>query len=184
MSTQSSPHGLEGRTVYASDGERLGTIDSVLVDESGGPRYVEVTSGWFGTRRHTVPASGLSPRDDDDLDAAYTKAQLESAPTFDDHEQIDYERERAIGAHYAAEVRDWDDERDAWLAGEDLSRGPTPETRHPEGGLDDVRDTTQGPTPETRQAMRLSEDDTAAAGQPLSDERTRAGGVRLRRWAP
>jgi hypothetical protein len=64
------------------------------------------------------------------------------------------------------------------LSGEDLSRGPTPETRHPDGsetgGDDDIRDTTQGPTPETRQVMRATDDDPAAAGQPDADLRTRA----------
>ena len=78
------------------------------------------------------------------------------------------------------------------LSGEDLSRGPTPETRHPAGhvegrdfaeddsvvgetgGVDDVRDTTQGPTPETRQVMRATDDDDAAAGQPGADRETRA----------
>lgn len=174
MSTQSHAHGLEGRTVYASDGEKLGTIDSVLVDDAGSPQYVEVKSGWFGSRRHTIPAGGLSPRGEgDELTASYTKEQLESAPTFDDDEEIDYDRERAISQHYGSDVRDWDDDRDSWLAGEDLSRGPTPETRHPRGGLDDVRDTTQGPTPETRQAMRLTEADTHASGQPEADRRTR-----------
>ena len=60
------------------------------------------------------------------------------------------------------------------LAGEDLSEGPTPETRHPRGGRDDVEDTTQGPTPRTRRTMRATDDDPAASGQPESDERTRA----------
>lgn len=78
------------------------------------------------------------------------------------------------------------------LSGEDLSRGPTPETRHPAGhvegrdfaerdsrigetgGYDDLNDTTQGPTPETRQVMRATDDDGAASGQPESDPRTRA----------
>jgi hypothetical protein len=78
------------------------------------------------------------------------------------------------------------------LSGEDLSRGPTPETRHPAGhvtgrdfaeddsvagetgGFDDVSDTTQGPTPETRQVMRATDDDDAAAGEPGADRRTRA----------
>ncbi len=77
------------------------------------------------------------------------------------------------------------------VSGEDLSRGPTPETRHPAGhvegrdlaeddtlhgetgGVDDVRDTTQGPTPETRQVMRATDDDSAASGQPTSDPATR-----------
>lgn len=58
------------------------------------------------------------------------------------------------------------------LAGEDLSKGPTPETRHPDGGLDDVEDTTQGPTPETRRADR-SVGDPSASGQPTSDPKTR-----------
>jgi hypothetical protein len=78
------------------------------------------------------------------------------------------------------------------LSGEDLSRGPTPETRHPAGhvkgrdfaegdsavgetgGVDDASDTTQGPTPETRQVMRATDDDDAAAGQPSADPKTRA----------
>jgi stress response protein YsnF len=59
--------------------------------------------------------------------------------------------------------------------GEDLSRGPTPETRHAEGGLDDVRDTTEGPTPEIRRAERLAKGGQAqAAGEPRLDPRTRA----------
>jgi uncharacterized protein (TIGR02271 family) len=190
MSTHLSGAQLEGRTVYASDGEKLGKVDSVLEDDTGTAQYVEVKTGWFGSRRHTIPVHGLT-ESGDDLTSAYTKEQLESAPTFDEGEEIDYDRERAIGSHYGTDTREWDDRRDAWLAGEDLSRGPTPETRHPAGyvegrdlaedgsrrgetgGLDDVRDTTQGPTPETRQVMRLTDDDPAAAGQPSSDRRTR-----------
>jgi uncharacterized protein (TIGR02271 family) len=174
MSTHLTGAELEGRTIYSSDGEKLGKIDQVLVDDAGNAQCVEVRSGWFGARRHTVPFQGIT-QDGDDLRAPYTKAQLESAPTFDDHEDIDYDREQALGAHYGTSVRDWDDSRDTWLRGEDLSRGPTPETRHPGGGLDEVRDTTQGPTPETRGAMRMTDDESAAAGQPATDERTREG---------
>jgi uncharacterized protein (TIGR02271 family) len=69
-------------------------------------------------------------------------------------------------------------ERDAGLlAGEDLSLGPTPLTRHPDGARDDVRDTTQGPTPEIRRAIRMEEGlDGTAAGEPGRDPRTRAAG--------
>lgn len=88
--------------------------------------------------------------------------------------------------------RDADTARTGDLSGEDLSRGPTPETRHPAGhvegrdfaeddsrsgetgGKDDESDTTQGPTPETRQVMRATDDDAAASGQPESDRDTRA----------
>lgn len=64
------------------------------------------------------------------------------------------------------------------LAGEDLSLGPTAQTRHPHGGHDDVRDTTQGPTPEIRRTMRMDHApaEGAAAGEPASDSATRTVG--------
>lgn len=195
---------LEGRTVLSSDGEKLGKVDDVMVDDRGMPQYVRVRSGWFGLKHHVIPVGGLD-RSGDDLVAMQSKAQLESAPTFGDDEDLDYDRERTVGAHYGTPVRDWDDTRDRWLAGEDLSRGPTPETRHPGGGADDVADTTQGPTPGIRQVMRTTDEDRAASGQPMADSRTRAdiGGdqdrddrltrhdtrrdddrrIRLRRWS-
>lgn len=103
------------------------------------------------------------------------------------------------GAHLTDEERRERDRREATgtglhtgdttlgadLSGEDLSRGPTPATRHPaahvggvdedgSGGYDDLNDTTQGPTPETRQVMRATDLDGAASGQPQSDPDTRA----------
>ncbi|HTI34949.1 MAG TPA: hypothetical protein VL422_14835, partial [Miltoncostaea sp.] len=60
------------------------------------------------------------------------------------------------------------------LSGEDLSRGPTPETRHPDGAPDALRDTTQGPTPEIRRAVRADEAGRTAAAEPALDRRTRA----------
>ena len=172
------PEALHGRTVYSSDGEKLGKVDDVLVDADGTPVYVETKKGLFSGKRHVVPVAGMTA-DGDDLRVAYTKEQLEGAPALGDDDDIDYDRERALGSHYGTPVRDWDERRDR-LTGEDLSRGPTPETRHPRGGRDDVRDTTEGPTPETRVANRAADgtDDTAA-GQPGADRRTR---VRVRRW--
>ena len=175
MSAQTyRPDDLYGRTVYASDGEKLGRVDDVLLESDGSPAYVETSKGLFSGRRHVMPVDGMS-LDGDDLRVAYTKDQIESAPPVNQDDEIDYDRERQLGAHYGAQVRDWDESRDA-LAGEDLSRGPTPRTRHPEGGLDDVRDTTQGPTPEIRRAERAAEDtDLEAAGQPEADRATRGG---------
>jgi len=59
------------------------------------------------------------------------------------------------------------------LAGEDLSRGPTPQREHSEGGIDNQRDTAQGPTPQTRQVMRATEGE-AAGDRP---SRRRGGGT-------
>lgn len=176
MSTQGfTTSELNGRTVYSTDGEKLGTVDGVLEDETGAPQYLEIKSGWFGTKRHAIPLSGLQLQDDgEDLVVPYSQEQLRNAPTLDDDEHLDYDRERDMGAYYGTDVRDWDDTRDRWLPEEDLTRGPTPETRHPDGALDREADLTQGPTPVIRETMRATSDDPGAAGQPEMDQRTRA----------
>ncbi|MCB0880854.1 MAG: PRC-barrel domain-containing protein [Thermoleophilia bacterium] len=176
MSTQryTTPE-LNGRTVYSADGEKLGDVQGVLEDETGTPQYVEIKSGWFGAKRHAIPLDGLARRDDgDDLVVPYTKAQLENAPMLDENDDLTYDGERTMGAYYGTDVREWDDTRDRWLPEEDLSRGPTPETRHPDGARDLETDITQGPTPETRDAIRATSGDPGAAGQPQADPHTRS----------
>lgn len=173
---QATADRLKGRTVYASDGEKLGKIDDVLIDRAGRPRYVQIKSGWFGTKRHSLPIEGLMETDGDDLTTRYTSEQLRSAPVHED--DLDYDREREIGSHYGHPIDDWRDE-DAFLE-EDLTRGPTPETRHPHGGRDLPRDITEGPTPETRRADRIAEEGPGhAAGQPDADRDTRYGESRM-----
>lgn len=166
---------LDGCTVISTDGETLGEVSAVHTDEAGMPQYLEVRSGWFGMKRHAIPMAGLERRDDGTILVPYTKQQLTDAPMLDDDEDLTYERERSMGDYYGTGTRDWDDTRDGWIAEEDLTRGPTPETRHPHGGLDEVADLTQGPTPITRDVMRATDDDPAAAGQPMADPRTREG---------
>ena len=192
MSIQGSDPGrLRGRPVHAADGERIGIVEYVLEDDRGAAQYIEVTTGWRGEDRHAIPVHDLDASDDR-LVVPYTRSQLEGAPTFEEGELLDYDGEQRLGGHYGHPVRDWDEERDYWLSGEDLSRGPTPETRHPAGhvagrdhaegdtvagethGVDDVADTTQGPTPIIRQTMRATSEDRAAAGEPDADPRTRA----------
>jgi uncharacterized protein (TIGR02271 family) len=171
MTTQSlDASTLIGRKVFASDGEKLGKVDDILTDGSGHPQYLEIKTGWFGGKRHAVPVDRIDTSGGE-INVPYDRAELESAPTHEEGELVDYDRERALAAHYGHEVPRWRDS-DA-LAGEDLSRGPTPRTRHPEGGLDDLEDTTQGPTPETRRAVRSTKADPAAPGQPAADRATR-----------
>ena len=147
--------------------------------ESDEPAYVETRKGLFSGQRHVMPVEGMSASDDD-LTVAYTKDQIEGAPPVNQDDEIDYERERELGAHYGAQVRDWDDARDSWR-GEDLSRGPTPETRHPGGGLDDARDTTET---DARDASTMRAPRTTD-GHPASPRPTAApgdvGGTQTRR---
>jgi sporulation protein YlmC with PRC-barrel domain len=118
---------LEGRAVYSNDGEKLGKVDDIVTDASGMPVYLEITTGWFGTSRHLIPVGGVRWLDDD-LEVPYSKEQLEGAPTYGGSEDVDYERERTLGDYYGHDVREWDDEQDLGCV-DDLTEGPTPETR-------------------------------------------------------
>lgn len=164
---------LRDRPLHGADGAVLGKIHGFLIDDTGAVQYLEVRSGLLGTRRHAVPVLGVEQREDR-LWCAYTAAQMDGAPTFDEGDVVDYDAESRLAAHYGHGLRPWDDARDRWLDGEDLSRGPTPETRHPDGGRDALPDTTQGPTPETRRVVRESKEDAAAAWEPEADPATRA----------
>jgi sporulation protein YlmC with PRC-barrel domain len=170
MSTRSdTARDLEGRTVYSSDGEKIGKVDDLHGDETGMARYIEVKTGWFGTKRHAVPVDSLS-FDGDDIVVPYTKSQIEAAPTLNEEDHLDYDRERQMGSHYGYEVREWDDRRDAWLD-RDLTKGPTPETRgdfHDPGGTLDQSD---GPTPETRRAMAETDDMGTARSDDMDRDR-------------
>ena len=111
MSTRTNrAEALYGRTVYSSDGEKLGRVDDVLVDDQDAPVYVETKKGLFSGRRHVVPVSGVTA-DGDDLRVAYTKEQLENAPALEPDDEVDDERERQLAAHYGSDVRERDDAR-------------------------------------------------------------------------
>jgi hypothetical protein len=145
---------LEGRTVSASDGEKLGRIVSVLVDDSGTAQY----AGAEDTEVVRSEEELHVRREERPVGSASLRAEVVER---DVHEVVDRAPtpERRAGERASS--------------GEDLSRGPTSETRHPDAH-DAVRDTTQGPTPEIRRTIRADEAGRTAAAAPAMDRRTRA----------
>jgi hypothetical protein len=119
------------------------------------------------------------------------REQLESAPTLEEAAHLDYDRERELGRHYGYTVADWDEDRDRWTE-EDLTRGPTPETRGDFGHRREAdrgrrgRDTSDGPTPETRAVMAATPDRRRFADRDTARteaDRTETGRVRYMRWS-
>ena len=59
-------HELQGCTVWAKDGERLGLVGNVHLDRATGqPAWITVALGLFEGRQYFVPLAGAR-RDDDD----------------------------------------------------------------------------------------------------------------------
>jgi sporulation protein YlmC with PRC-barrel domain len=65
-----------GRTVVGRDGEKIGTLDEVYLDQqTGKPEWALVNTGLFGTQSNFVPLAGARPAGGD-VRVAFSKEQV------------------------------------------------------------------------------------------------------------
>lgn len=95
---------VEGTKVYGKDGDKIGTVQRILIDkQSGQARDVEISVGSFlgmGGELHSLPWEKLkydTLLDGYKLDV--TEEQLREAPTYGEHE-----RERQLERDYQTQV--------------------------------------------------------------------------------
>ena len=75
--------GWRGRTVLARDGETLGKLGDLYLDEATDrPAYGGVRTGLFGRHESIVPLDGVEEADGD-LRVPYTGQQLSDAPRIE-----------------------------------------------------------------------------------------------------
>lgn len=98
---------VEGTPVYNGNGDKLGSIDDLMIDKrSGQVRYAVLEFGGFlgmGTDRYPLPWSML--KYDTKLDGYVVpvdKSQLEKAPRYSETETPEYSDEygRKVYSHY------------------------------------------------------------------------------------
>lgn len=99
---------VEGTRVYNTAGERLGSIDNIMIDKrSGKVAYAVMAFGGFlgiGDRHHPVPWGML--KYDTELEgyvANLDKSVLENAPTYGPEDRVDWGDEvwgRRVHEHY------------------------------------------------------------------------------------
>jgi len=112
----------EGRTapIIGSDGEQIGHVGEIWVDDSGNPEYLKVGRGFLGLGDRLVPVRG-GRFEDDGFHVPYTKDQLDEAPDFDDDDdvmELDEERVSSYQSHYSGYDADVDTDRTAKSAEE------------------------------------------------------------------
>ncbi len=155
--TQSTPVAdLVDRTAVDADGDKIGTIFDVYLDnQSGQPEWLAVNTGLFGSKVSFVPIDGAALVDDDVM-VAYRKDQVKDAPKVDADGQLSPEEEQDLYRHYG--------------------RQPAPATGgdDAEMGSDQGHDTS-GRT--TDDAMTRSEEQL-----DVSTSTQQSGTARLRKW--
>ena len=96
--------GWRGRTVVDKDGERVGKLDEVYLDEgTDEPAWVAVKTGPLGLRRRVVPVADAEP-DGDRVRLPFSKGQVRSAPAIDANGWVPERDQRAILNHYGLDA--------------------------------------------------------------------------------
>ena len=146
---------LTGRTVIDPDGDKIGTVFDVYVDnDTDQPEWLAITTGLFGTKVSFAPIAGATFAGDD-LQLGYPKALVKDAPNAEADGQLSPDEEAALTPTTDAPPPA-------------SGRATSPGT--PAAGYD-----TSGP--ETDDAMTRSEEEL-----DVSKRTQAAGKARLRKW--
>jgi uncharacterized protein (TIGR02271 family) len=90
----------QGATMVDRDGDKVGTIESIYVDDhTGQPEWALVNTGLFGTRSTFVPiaqASGTGDR----IQVPYEKQRVKDAPNMDPDGHLSEAEEQELWRHY------------------------------------------------------------------------------------
>lgn len=98
--TSLAPERIMGTTAVDQQGDKIGKIGQVYLDDrTGEPTWVTVSTGLFGTKESFAPLRGAQ-HDGDNLVLAVTKDQVKGAPNIDDDGHIDEQQQAEISRYY------------------------------------------------------------------------------------
>ena len=147
----------QGRTLKDRNGDKLGTIDALYVDqETDKPEWALVNTGLFGSKASFVPLAGATPREED-IVVEVEAQQVKDAPKMDSNEQLSEREEAELFRHYGIDY---------------TTEGSVTATDKPNGA---VGHDTSGPT--TDDAMTRSEEELR-----VGTAERESGRARLRKY--
>ena len=92
--------GWQGRTLVDRDGDRIGTIDAIYLDDhTGQPEWALVNTGLFGTKASFVPITQAT-QTDSDVRVPFDKQLVKDAPRVDPDGHLSEAEERRLWRHY------------------------------------------------------------------------------------
>ena len=100
MITEKNLKDLFAATAYDKDGDKLGAVKEIFVDdETGQPAFVEVGHGLFGMSSSLVPMRGHR-FSGEDLQLAFSKDRIKDAPDVGTDEHLTREDQQRVWDHY------------------------------------------------------------------------------------
>jgi sporulation protein YlmC with PRC-barrel domain len=98
--TEAETHEWHGRTIVDSDGETIGKVEEIYLDDrTANAEWATVSSGLLGGKSQFVPLAGASS-DGDKIRASVTVRQVTDAPSVQHGRHLSEHEESALFAHY------------------------------------------------------------------------------------
>ncbi len=89
-----------GQKLVSQDGDKIGTIDEIYIDEqTGEPEWLAVSTGLFGSRVSFVPLAEAQ-RDGDEIRVPYSKDQVKDSPNAEADGALSQDEESRLYRHY------------------------------------------------------------------------------------
>ena len=90
-----------GYEVYDRNGEKIGKVDDLFVDENDNPEYIGVKIGFLGTSSTLIPMDLVTVDESAGrLDVATDKETAKNGPAFDDDREITPDYENQVYSYY------------------------------------------------------------------------------------
>ena len=104
--------------VYDPNGEKIGKVDDLFVDESDQPEYIGVKMGFLGTSSTLIPWDAVSNIDDEGrtIEISVEKETAKNGPAFDDDREITPEFENQVYSYYGLQRAESTEEPGAYEA--------------------------------------------------------------------
>jgi uncharacterized protein (TIGR02271 family) len=91
-----------GYEVYDRDGEKIGKVDDLFVDENDRPEYIGVKMGFLGLEGRGLIPMEVARVDEADrrIELSVDKTQVKESPSFNDDRDITPDYEEQVYSHY------------------------------------------------------------------------------------
>ncbi|MDP9454204.1 MAG: PRC and DUF2382 domain-containing protein [Actinomycetota bacterium] len=90
-----------GYTVRDPNGEKIGKVDDLFLDESDQPEYIGVKMGFFGLSSTLVPMDACTvDKERGFIEVNQPKSRVKDGPRFDDDSEITPDYERQVREYY------------------------------------------------------------------------------------
>jgi stress response protein YsnF len=94
----------KGYEVFDPQGEKIGKVDDLFINENDQPEYIGVKMGFLGLRSTLIPMEMVRVNETDKtIEVSESKDHVKDAPSFDDDEEITPEYENTVRSYFGLE---------------------------------------------------------------------------------